>query len=128
MCRDVSPISPFERVSTHHNLTTTNAHLTISDIPSFCSAKYVNEYLESYVEYFDLGPHLRLSTEVKHVTHEDESDEWRLDFEDAPSEYFDKVIIATGPHLNPVMPTIEGAGLFEGRIMHSKAFKRYVDE
>ncbi|CAM1509044.1 Fc.00g027830.m01.CDS01 [Cosmosporella sp. VM-42] len=94
------------------------------DIPSFCSAKYVNEYLESYVDYFDLRPHLRLNTAVKYVAREEESDKWRLDFEHAPSQYFEKVVVATGPHLEPVMPTIQGANLFAGRILHARAFKR----
>ncbi|KAF7558843.1 hypothetical protein G7046_g5305 [Stylonectria norvegica] len=93
-------------------------------IPSFCTAQHVNEYLESYVDYFDLRPHLRLNTAVKYVAREDEADRWRLDFENAPSLYFDKVVIATGPHLEPVMPRIEGADEFKGSILHSKAFKR----
>ncbi|KAM5384325.1 hypothetical protein ACJZ2D_001630 [Fusarium nematophilum] len=92
--------------------------------PSFCSAKQVNEYLENYVNHFGLRPHLRLDTAVNHVAREDESNKWRLDFEFAPSEYYEKVIIATGPHLEPVMPKIQGAKLFGGRILHSRAFKR----
>ncbi|RMJ18789.1 hypothetical protein CDV36_001567 [Fusarium kuroshium] len=92
--------------------------------PPFCAAKQVNEYLENYVDHFDLRPHLRLNTVVKHVAREEEPNRWRLDFERAPSEYYDKVVIATGPHLNPVMPNIYGSSLFAGMIIHSKSFKR----
>ncbi|KAH7143675.1 flavin monooxygenase-like protein [Dactylonectria macrodidyma] len=92
--------------------------------PPFCSARQVHEYLESYVDHFELRPFLRLNTVVKHVAREEESNKWRLDFEFAPSEYFEKVVIATGPHYEPVMPTIQGSRLFAGRLIHSKAFKR----
>ncbi|KAJ4262725.1 hypothetical protein NW757_000981 [Fusarium falciforme] len=95
-----------------------------SGTPPFCSAKQVNEYLENYVDHFNLRPHLRLNTAAKYVAREEESDRWRLDFELAPSEHFDKVVIATGPHLNPVMPEINGSSLFAGMILHSKSFKR----
>ncbi|KAL6414436.1 FAD/NAD(P)-binding domain-containing protein [Ilyonectria robusta] len=91
--------------------------------PPFCSAQQVNQYLESYVDHFNLRPHMRLNTAVKRIVRE-ESNKWRLDFEFAPSEYYEKVVIATGPHHEPVMPTIQGARLFSGRIIHSKAFKR----
>lgn len=92
--------------------------------PPFCSAKQVNEYLENYADHFNLRPHLRLNTVVKHVAREEEFNRWRLDFELAPSEYYDKVVIATGPHLNPAMPEIKESSLFVGRIIHSKSFKR----
>lgn len=98
--------------------------LTFLGTPPFCSAKQVNEYLENYADHFNLRPHLRLNTVVKHVAREEESNRWRLDFELAPSEHFDKVVIATGPHLNPVMPEINGSSLFAGTILHSKSFKR----
>lgn len=40
--------------------------------------------------------------------------------------WFDKVIVATGPQARAVMPRFEGADLFTGRVLHVKAFKRYV--
>ncbi|KAK7432321.1 hypothetical protein QQZ08_001269 [Neonectria magnoliae] len=92
--------------------------------PSFCTAAQVNQYLESYVDHFGLRPYMRLNTAVKHVAREEESNKWRLDFEFAPSQYYEKVVIATGPHQEPVMPKIQGSRLFQGRIIHSKAFKR----
>ncbi|KAF7546689.1 hypothetical protein G7Z17_g8245 [Cylindrodendrum hubeiense] len=76
--------------------------------PPFCSAKQVNQYLESYVDHFGLRPRMRLNTAIKHVAREAESNKWRLDFEFAPSEYYEKVVIATGPHHDPMMPTIQG--------------------
>lgn len=66
---------------------------------------------------------MRLNTEVKHVAREEETKTWRLDFESRPSEYFDKVVVATGPHHDPVMPAIKGDHLFSGKILHSRSYK-----
>ncbi|KAI5458602.1 flavin monooxygenase-like protein [Mariannaea sp. PMI_226] len=91
--------------------------------PPFCSASQVNEYLEKYVDYFELRRHMRLNTTVKFVARVEETNNWRLDFESRPSEYFDKVVIATGPHHEALLPKLEGSDLFEGKILHSRAFK-----
>ncbi|KAJ3534390.1 hypothetical protein NM208_g7560 [Fusarium decemcellulare] len=114
--------------STIVNISTDRASSSLWDrcagTPAFCPAKDVDDYLESYVDHFKLRPHLRLNTTVTYVAREDKPNKWRLDFEFVPSEYYEKVIIATGPHLEPMMPTIRGHGLFTGRILHSRAFKR----
>lgn len=123
--RAVIRISPFKRVSPPIAVTYPSLSDALQGTPPFCSAQQVNQYLESYVDHFNLRPHMRLNTAVKHIARE-ESNKWRLDFEFAPSEYYEKVVIATGPHHEPVMPTIQGARLFSGRIIHSKAFKRWV--
>ncbi|KAL5086630.1 hypothetical protein Trisim1_008882 [Trichoderma cf. simile WF8] len=91
---------------------------------TFCTAKEVESYLEAYVEHFDLRPHFRLATSVRSISREDGDGRWRLDFENRSSEWFDKVIMATGPHIRPMMPVLEGAEMFTGRLIHSKAFKR----
>jgi dimethylaniline monooxygenase (N-oxide forming) len=84
----------------------------------------VEDYLEAYADHFDLRPHFRLSTSIKSISKEDDDGRWRLDFEEQPSEWFDKVIVATGPHIRPMMPEFEGADLFTGQLIHSKSFKR----
>ncbi|PTB44171.1 hypothetical protein M441DRAFT_186554 [Trichoderma asperellum CBS 433.97] len=93
--------------------------------PIHCAAKLVEDYLEAYASHFNLRPHFRLSTTVRSVSREDEGEgRWRLDFEGRPSEWFDKVVVATGPHIKPVIPEFEGADLFTGRLIHSKSFKK----
>ena len=92
--------------------------------PTFCTAKHVQDYLEAYVQHFHLSPHFRLSTIVESISLERDSGRWRLDLEGQPSEWFDKVVMATGPHIKPMMPDIEGADLFSGRLIHSKGFKK----
>lgn len=92
--------------------------------PTFCTAKQVEDYLEAYVDHFDLRPHFCLSTSIESVSREEDDGRWRLDFERRPSEWFDKVVVATGPHIRPIMPVLEGADLFTGRLIHSKGFKK----
>lgn len=96
--------------------------------PIYCAAKQVEDYLEAYASHFNLGPHFRLSTTVRLIARDGEGEgRWRLDFEGRPSEWFDKVVVATGPHKTPVMPDFEGADLFTGRLIHSKSFKKYAE-
>lgn len=91
-----------------------------------CSARQVEEYIESYVDHFDLRRHFRLNTTVERICREGDDGQWRLDLKGQPSQLFDKVLLATGPHVKPTMPKIEGSESFTGRIIHSKAFKRFA--
>ena len=76
------------------------------------------------MEHFDLRRHFRLNTAVERVNRDDAASQWKLDLEGEPSERFDKVLFATGPHVKPTMPKIEGFESFTGTIIHSTAFKR----
>lgn len=96
------------------------------DTPSHCTAGHVQKYLEDYVEHFNLTSRLRLSTIVTGVHRDDEHDRWIVDVEGSGPEYFDKVIIASGINSRPHVPKLEGLEQFEGEVLHSRAFKRYV--
>ncbi|KAL7924775.1 hypothetical protein ACQKWADRAFT_319316 [Trichoderma austrokoningii] len=94
--------------------------------PIYCGAKGVEDYLEAYASHFNLRPHFRLSTTVTSISRDGRGEgSWRLDFEGRPSEWFDRVVMAIGPHVIPVMPKFEGADLFTGRLIHSKNFKKF---
>ena len=84
----------------------------------------MEDYLESYVDHFNLRPHFRLATPVRRVLRDEALAKWRVEIDGASAEVFDKVVMATGPHLMPMMPDFEGEELFTGKILHSKAFKR----
>ena len=86
----------------------------------------MQKYLEDYVEHFNLTSRLRLSTIVTGVHRDDEHDRWIVDVEGSGPEYFDKVIIASGINSRPHVPKLEGLEQFEGEVLHSRAFKRYV--
>ncbi|KAM3457951.1 hypothetical protein NHJ6243_007576 [Beauveria neobassiana] len=95
--------------------------------PTHCSAGEVQKYIESYVEHFCLAPHFRLNTTVTHISESEETGRWRIDIAGAPSQYFDKVVMATGPHVKATPFRLEGQEAFEGEVMHSQRFKRASD-
>ena len=86
----------------------------------------MQKYLEDYVEHFNLTSRLRLSTIVIGVHRDDEHDRWVVDVEGSGPEYFDKIIIASGINSRPHVPKLEGLEQFEGEVLHSRAFKKYV--
>ncbi|KAL7817425.1 flavin monooxygenase-like protein [Trichoderma aethiopicum] len=92
--------------------------------PTFCTAKHVEDYLEAYVDHFHLRPHFRLCTTVKSISRDQDDGRWKLDIKGQPSEWFDKVVMATGPHIKAMMPELEGTDLYTGRLIHSKGFKK----
>ncbi|PMB68196.1 Dimethylaniline monooxygenase [N-oxide-forming] 4 [Beauveria bassiana] len=95
--------------------------------PTHCSAGEVQKYIESYVEHFCLAPHFRLNTTVTHISESEETGRWRIDIAGAPSQNFDKVVMATGPHVKATPFRLEGQEVFEGEVMHSQRFKRASD-
>lgn len=95
--------------------------------PDYCSANAIEKYIESYVDHFSLRPHFQLNTTVTSITWEDSRERWRVEFDNgASSRHFDKVVVATGPHARPMVPSFQGQDLFTGSIVHSQAFKRCV--
>ncbi|KAF4439181.1 flavin depend monooxygenase that catalyses the oxidation of rubrofusarin to 9-hydroxyrubrofusarin [Fusarium austroafricanum] len=92
--------------------------------PSHCTAKQVEEYLESYVDHFNFRSKLRLGVTVSKVRRDDESKRWVVDLQGSGPEYFDKVIVATGINNRPHIPELEGIDQFKGQILHSRSFKK----
>ena len=100
------------------------------DYPQWPTGEQVQQYLELYVEKFDLTPALRLSTEV--LTAEPDETGWNLTVRStdpgsgpahgAPGgapEHFDHLIVANGIFSEPFIPSYEGVDVLEaagGRI------------
>lgn len=84
----------------------------------------MQEYIESYVAHFQLAPHFRLNAAITHISEIEETGKWKIDIQGAPSQYFDKVVMATGPHVKPTAFQLEGQDLFAGEVIHSQRFKR----
>ncbi|KAF4126106.1 dimethylaniline monooxygenase (N-oxide forming) [Geosmithia morbida] len=106
----------------------------VTGTPSYCSAKEIERYLENYVDRFDLRSRFRLSTAVKAVTYQDDAARWRLEFFATEGEggspssvYFDRVVMATGPHAEAVVPELQNAQHFSGQMIHARAFKTPED-
>ncbi|KAK0904076.1 hypothetical protein LTR57_018877 [Friedmanniomyces endolithicus] len=94
---------------------------------SYPTAEQVDRYLNDYCTRFELWPKLKLGTSVSNIRHDDELRKWRFDAttEDGSKTgwTFDKIVVATGPHNVPVMPTLPSIELFQGEILHSLHFK-----
>ncbi len=94
------------------------------DAPQFAHAHVVEKYLEDYTDHFNLRHLLRLSTTVKKISPLGKTGNWAITLESGEVEYFDKVVTATGINQVPVIPDIPGLEKFEGRYLHSRAYKR----
>ncbi|KAK5713072.1 hypothetical protein LTR15_011433 [Elasticomyces elasticus] len=94
---------------------------------SYPTAAQVDEYLNDYCSHFDLWSKLRLGTSITRIERDDEASKWRLRTSTREgievTLTFDKLLIATGSHSVPVMPTLSGSEDFEGDILHSLTYK-----
>lgn len=76
-------------------------------------------YLESVVDRFGLGPHLRFGTELSEATHDEDRHEWRLRFADGTDDVVDVLVVATGQLNRPWTPPLSGLADFAGTAFHS---------
>ncbi|CAH0044434.1 unnamed protein product [Clonostachys solani] len=97
------------------------------DAPSHCTARDVQDYLESYVEHFGLSSRLRLGTNIQKVIRDEEADRWKLLVEGSDPLFFDKVVIATGAQQEPQIPDLPNIDKFSGNSVHSRSFKKPED-
>ncbi|MBI3436738.1 MAG: NAD(P)-binding domain-containing protein [Proteobacteria bacterium] len=95
-----------------------------SDYPDFPSHRQILAYFESYADKFALRPHIRLRTRVVEARR-DAQGGWSVRSEGpqgATSETFDYLMVCTGHHRAPVVPTYSGE--FTGQTLHSRAYRR----
>lgn len=78
------------------------------------------------MKHFNLAPRLRLNSRVATIKRDEENARWVVAIEGSGPEYFDKVVVATGINSRPHQPKLEGREVFEGEVLHSRAFKRLV--
>lgn len=94
---------------------------------SYPSAREVDQYLNDYCNHFDLHPHIQLATDVTQIERDDVNNKWRLSVSGrgcvAETLEFEKVVLATGPHVIPKQPDLAGRSQFSGKILHSIAYK-----
>src|SRR4051794_15782523 len=86
----------------------------------------IRSYLERVVDRFGVRPKIRLNTEVRGASWEEEAKRWRLDTSNGPVTA--KVLIsATGPLVEPKIPDFPGLETFRGPVMHSARWDHSVD-
>lgn len=85
--------------------------------PQWLEGAHVQEYLESYVERFDLAPVLRLGTEV--LAADPTEDGWLVTTADG-TERHDHLVVANGIFSTPMIPEYDGVDVLEslgGRLL-----------
>ncbi|KIL63137.1 hypothetical protein M378DRAFT_80106, partial [Amanita muscaria Koide BX008] len=92
--------------------------------PVFPCASIIHKYLVSYVEHFNLMPHVRLNTSVESV--ERKAGKWEVKVSTGESSIFDLVLVCNGYFRVPRYPATAGIEdwLKEGRATHSAWYRK----
>ena len=102
----------------------------ISDFPflphhdDFPKASQLVEYINHYVDHFNLRKHVQLNTEVTSARWIDQKWEVKTLTQDSKTavDHFDKLLVCTGSFHNANTPVYDGIDLFQGKILHSINF------
>lgn len=87
--------------------------------PPYIRHEQALAYFESYAKRFSLYPYIRFRTEVLRCTHRPEGG-WRVETA-AGSEDYDALVVASGHHRDPAMPSFPGE--FTGTLLHSHDYR-----
>jgi Flavin-binding monooxygenase-like len=112
------------------HIDTSKRRFEFSDFPApkhwdpYLHHTQVLEYLEAYAATFDLKDLVRFRHRVIQV--KPEGERWSVEVEDAESgsrliEVYDAVVVASGHHWDPNMPTHQGE--FGGEILHAQEYR-----
>ena len=100
-------------------------------MPDFPSGEQVQQYLESYAEVFNIRRYIQTNTQAVKVVRNVNDTKWVVhllqDGQDKSTMEFDKVAVCTGAWVHPKLPKFEGQDIFEGKIIHSREYKRPSD-
>lgn len=91
--------------------------------PDFCSHAQVLAYFESYARDFAVLPFIKFKTTVNHAQR-DADGSWRIRIagpEGEAEERFDVLLVCSGHHFDPVIPSYPGR--FAGTMLHSHSYK-----
>lgn len=94
---------------------------SVSDYPFHDELR---RYFQAYARKFDLYPHIRFQTMVKHCRYIDEQT-WEVSIEEngvARTETFTDLVVCNGHHWQPRYPNYPGE--FSGEFLHSHNYKR----
>ncbi|MFF9087246.1 flavin-containing monooxygenase [Streptomyces sp. NPDC014991] len=93
---------------------------------TFSGQQHIRAYLEHVTDLFGLRPHLRLGSEVKLMTWDDEKLRWTVETTRGTLTA-DVVVSATGPLSDPKIPRIPGLESFPGKVFHSARWDHDYD-
>jgi dimethylaniline monooxygenase (N-oxide forming) len=97
------------------------------ELPNYCHNTLMVKYLDEYSENFGLQKYVKTRHEV--VSVRQEGDKWIVTVNDNNSneekaQSYDAVMICTGHHVKPLIPTFKGQEKFKGIIMHTHSYKK----
>ncbi|CAJ0585873.1 unnamed protein product, partial [Mesorhabditis spiculigera] len=116
-------------------LNTSKEFISFSDFPTrrehanFMRNRDVLEFLEEYAAKFDLVQSIQFETEVLKVYRASDYEttgRWVVETKRAghtETQTFDAVLVCTGHHVYPMIPTFPGIDKFQGTITHSHDYK-----
>lgn len=84
------------------------------------------EYFERCAQRYELGPHLKLNTEVESARWDDAAQHWRLRTRGGDEFTFDIVVSAVGLFTRPVLPALREEEPFGGIVMHTARWDHSV--
>lgn len=100
------------------------------EYPPFPHNTQIVEYFKMYAERFGLRDRIRFNTTVDAVRPADDyaaTGRYHVTFHGADGapkvDVFDAVLVCSGHHWKPRVPTFPGQDKFKGRVMHSHAYK-----
>ncbi|KAJ1962481.1 monooxygenase [Dipsacomyces acuminosporus] len=108
------------------------------DVPYFPNHRQVLDYVNAYIDKHSLGSYAQLNTEVRSLTFDNGTMEWkccvrRLGSDPVLEEMltFDAVVLCTGRVTHPHIPKVPGlselASRWPDRVIHAKEYRRALD-
>ncbi|KAM5358214.1 hypothetical protein ACJZ2D_015489 [Fusarium nematophilum] len=95
------------------------------DFPLHPTAGDLVKYYQSYAAHFGLLDSIVFNASVSSITRTENGSQWALHLEGQETpRVVDKIVVASGSEVTPVLPVIEGLDLFEGQFLHSQAYKK----
>lgn len=98
--------------------------------PTFMPHRYVLKYFKMYAENFGLYNYINFETSVQNIRPAldySETGRWEVTTcktgQCEVTETYDGVLICTGHHTHPYMPTFRGLDVFNGQVMHSHSYR-----
>lgn len=91
-----------------------------SNYPDFPSAKQMREYLNLFVDHYQLHKHIELNCQVTWVKPL-ENHQWQVSFNNQTPKIYKGIIICNGHHWSKRFPNFTGE--FTGEIIHTKDYK-----
>jgi cyclohexanone monooxygenase len=85
------------------------------------------EYFERCAQRYELGPNLKLHTEIVSAQWDPASTTWQLTTETGEQYAFDVVVSAVGLFTQPILPELDVEEPFTGTLMHTARWDHSVD-